>query len=191
MLLKSTNQRIIRATMDLLTEKGYQKTTTKEIATKANVSEATIFRNFKNKRGVITAIMKMKSTPTKTLEAEFKGDLYTDLKFLGSYFLEDLTSKKEFIYISMREPAMFKDLTSHEKIYPQELREMLIQYFKKMSAQHHVLKGKEDIYADIFISTYFGFFIQQLEQDFQLVSTQKDDFIETYTHIFMRGISPA
>lgn len=64
-MLKSTNQRIIRATMDLLTEKGYQKTTTKEIATKANVSEATIFRNFKNKRGVIAAIMKMKSTPTK------------------------------------------------------------------------------------------------------------------------------
>ncbi|MGM0970451.1 MAG: TetR/AcrR family transcriptional regulator [Bacillota bacterium] len=190
-MLKSTNQRIIRATMDLLTVKGYQKTTTKEIATKANVSEATIFRNFKNKRGVIAAIMKMKSTPTKTLEAEFKGDLYTDLKFLGSYFLEDLTSNKEFIYISMREPAMFKDLTSHEKIYPQELREMLIQYFKKMSAQHHVLKGKEDIYADIFISTYFGFFIQQLEQDFQLVLTQKDNFIETYTHIFMRGISPA
>lgn len=98
-MLKSTNQRIIRATMDLLTEKGYQKTTTKEIATKANVSEATIFRNFKNKRGVITAIMKMKSTPTKTLEAEFKGDLYTDLKFLGSYFLEDLTSKKN-LFIS-------------------------------------------------------------------------------------------
>ncbi|MEH7729983.1 TetR/AcrR family transcriptional regulator [Bacillus safensis] len=190
-MLKSTNQRIIRATMDLLTEKGYQKTTTKGIATKANVSEATIFRNFKNKRGVIAAIMKMKSTPTKTLEAEFKGDLYTDLKFLGTYFLEDLTSKKEFIYISMREPAMFKDLTSHEKIYPQELREMLIQYFKKMGAEHHVLKGNEDIYADIFISTYFGFFIQQLEQDFQLVLTQKEDFIEICTHIFMRGISPA
>lgn len=63
--------------------------------------------------------------------------------------------------------------------------------FQKMSAQHHLLNGKEDIYADIFISTYFGFFIQQLEQDFQLVLTQKDDFIETYTHIFMRGISPA
>ncbi|WP_342499223.1 TetR/AcrR family transcriptional regulator [Bacillus sp. FSL W7-1034] len=189
-MLKSTNQRIIRATMELLSEKGYQKTTTKEIATKANVSEATIFRNFKNKRGVIAAIMKMKSTPTKTLEAEFKDDLYTDLKFLGSYFLEDLTSKKEFIYISIREPAMFKDLTDHEKIYPQELRDMLIHYFKKMSAQHRVLEGKEDIYADIFISTYFGFFIQQLEQDIQLVLTQKEDFIETCTHIFMRGISP-
>ncbi|KAE9715302.1 TetR/AcrR family transcriptional regulator, partial [Escherichia coli] len=68
---------------------------------------------------------------------------------------------------------------------------MLIQYFKKMGAKHHVLKGNEDIYADIFISTYFGFFIQQLEQDFQLVLTQKEDFIETCTHIFMRGISPA
>lgn len=85
---------------------------------------------------------------------------------------------------------MFKDLTDHEKIYPQELRDMLIHYFKKMSAQHRVLEGKEDIYADIFISTYFGFFIQQLEQDIQLVLTQKEDFIETCTHIFMRGISP-
>ena len=86
---------------------------------------------------------------------------------------------------------MYKDLTSHEKIYPQELREMLIQYFKKMGSQYRVLKEKEDIYADIFLSTYFGFFIQQLEQDFRLVLTPKEDFIETCTHIFMRGISPA
>ncbi|BBP92547.1 hypothetical protein BsIDN1_61650 [Bacillus safensis] len=80
---------------------------------------------------------------------------------------------------------MFKDLTSHEKIYPQELREMLIQYFKKkMGAEHHVLKGNEDIYADIFISTYFGFFfIQQLEQDFQLVLTKKKILLK-YAHTF-------
>ncbi|BBP92546.1 hypothetical protein BsIDN1_61640 [Bacillus safensis] len=46
-MLKSTNQRIIRATMDLLTEKGYQKNNNQRNSEKANVSEATIFRNFK------------------------------------------------------------------------------------------------------------------------------------------------
>ena len=52
-----------------------------------------------------------------------------------------------------------------------------------MGAQHHVLKGNEDIYADIFISTYFGFFIQQLEQDFQLVLTQKK-ILSKHAHTF-------
>ncbi|MGE6630186.1 TetR/AcrR family transcriptional regulator [Bacillus sp. NPDC077027] len=189
-MLKSTSQRIVSATMDLISEKGYQKTTTKEIAAKANVSEATIFRNFKNKRGIVVAIMSMKSKPTTTIAAEFKSDLYHDLKYLGTCILEDLTSKKEFIFISLREPEMFKDLTNHEKIYPQELREMLIQYFKTMSEKNIVLKGHEDIYADIFISTYFGYFVQQLEKDIRLVLTNKDDLIEQCTQIFMRGISP-
>jgi len=39
--------------MQLLVKKGYRATTTKESAEKSNVSEATIFRNFKNKQGLV------------------------------------------------------------------------------------------------------------------------------------------
>ena len=49
----TTDERIITATFKLLQKEGFSKTTTKKIAAKAEVSEITIFRNFKNKDNLI------------------------------------------------------------------------------------------------------------------------------------------
>ena len=49
----TTDERIITATFKLLQKEGINKTTTKKIAAKAEVSEITIFRNFKNKDNLI------------------------------------------------------------------------------------------------------------------------------------------
>lgn len=49
----TTDERIITATFKLLQKEGISKTTTKKIAAKAEVSEITIFRNFKNKDNLI------------------------------------------------------------------------------------------------------------------------------------------
>ena len=44
-----TRERIIDATMNLIMDRGYSQTTTKDIASKAGVNECTIFRKFKGK----------------------------------------------------------------------------------------------------------------------------------------------
>ena len=51
----STNEKIVEATFEILREEGVSKATTKKIATKAEVNEVTIFRNFKNKQNLIDA----------------------------------------------------------------------------------------------------------------------------------------
>lgn len=49
----STDERIIKATFEILQEEGFAKATTKKIAAKAEVNEVTIFRNFKNKNNLV------------------------------------------------------------------------------------------------------------------------------------------
>jgi len=49
----STDEKIIKATFEILQEEGFAKATTKKIATKAGVNEVTIFRNFKNKNNLV------------------------------------------------------------------------------------------------------------------------------------------
>ena len=49
----STDEKIVKATFNLLQREGYQKATTKKIADEAGVNEVTIFRKFKNKKNLI------------------------------------------------------------------------------------------------------------------------------------------
>ncbi|MBP3791757.1 MAG: TetR/AcrR family transcriptional regulator [Methanobrevibacter sp.] len=49
----STDEKIMRATLEILQEEGFSKATTKKIAAKAGVNEVTIFRNFKNKKNLV------------------------------------------------------------------------------------------------------------------------------------------
>ncbi|MGR5897480.1 TetR/AcrR family transcriptional regulator [Bacillus cereus] len=48
----STKDRIIKATVELVNEKGYKGATTKEIAKRAGVNEVTLFRHFGNKKAL-------------------------------------------------------------------------------------------------------------------------------------------
>lgn len=49
--------KILLAAIEVFAEKGYANASTKEIATRAGVSEGNIFSKFKNKRGLLDAII--------------------------------------------------------------------------------------------------------------------------------------
>lgn len=49
---------IIAAGLELFANEGYNATSTSKVAKKANVSEGLIFRHFKNKQGLVNAILK-------------------------------------------------------------------------------------------------------------------------------------
>lgn len=54
----SRKEKILQTSLQLFASKGYLDTTTKEIATKAEVSEALIFRHFGNKDALLAHIIK-------------------------------------------------------------------------------------------------------------------------------------
>ena len=52
-MIDDTQWRIMNAAIELIKEKGYSATTTKDIANLAKVNECTIFRKFKSKKDII------------------------------------------------------------------------------------------------------------------------------------------
>ena len=52
---ENTEEKIIKATFDILQREGLAKTTTKKIAEEAGVNEVTIFRKFENKNNLLIA----------------------------------------------------------------------------------------------------------------------------------------
>lgn len=51
--LDNTEEKIVRATFEILQKEGFTKATTKKIASKAGVNEVTVFRKFDNKKKLI------------------------------------------------------------------------------------------------------------------------------------------
>ncbi|MFY0686621.1 MAG: TetR/AcrR family transcriptional regulator [Cyclobacteriaceae bacterium] len=63
-------EKILNAALALFAEEGYNTTSTNKVAKKAGVSEGLIFRHFKNKEGLLAAIMKEGEERAKVLQSD-------------------------------------------------------------------------------------------------------------------------
>ena len=80
--MDQTGQNIIDAAMELVVERGYTATTTKDIAKRAGVNECTIFRKFKGKKEIVLQAMEQKRWHPDLEPEDFKnetGNLTEDL----------------------------------------------------------------------------------------------------------------
>ena len=60
-MFDETQAKIIQATMNLVMEKGYSSTTTKDIALHAGINECTIFRKFHGKKDIVLSAMQLQN----------------------------------------------------------------------------------------------------------------------------------
>lgn len=63
-----TQAKIIQAAYDLFSEKGFDKTSTREIAERAGVAELTLFRHFQNKHNIFYQVC-LKYSPVLKMDA--------------------------------------------------------------------------------------------------------------------------
>lgn len=75
---ESTRSRIVQAALRLFATKGFEGTTTKDLAQAANVAEGTLFRYFANKKAILVEV-------ATSGWIEILTDLLTELSEMGSY----------------------------------------------------------------------------------------------------------
>lgn len=73
-----TQTRILRAARKLFARRGYDGTTTKDLAQEAGVAEGTIFRHFENKKAILVEVVTQGWV-------EILTDLLTELSEMASY----------------------------------------------------------------------------------------------------------
>lgn len=73
-----TRQRILQAALRLFARQGYDRTTTKDLASTANIAEGTLFRHFPNKKAILIEVATLGWV-------EILTDLLTELSEMGSY----------------------------------------------------------------------------------------------------------
>ena len=156
----TTRLRILTATRELFASRGTRGTTTREVAVRAGVNEATLFRHFGTKQQLVDVMLEHFSripTPWQALiEAEAFPTLREQLCALGLAAIDELTRKQDIMRMTLAEEVTNPEGSSCAWQAPSEARRMLVEYFERTSAAGELV-GEPELLACAFMSQFFAY----------------------------------
>ncbi|HLR71143.1 MAG TPA: TetR/AcrR family transcriptional regulator [Pseudogracilibacillus sp.] len=188
---ENTRDRIIRAAIELVDEKGYKGATTRAIAERAEVNEVTLFRNFGNKKGILDAAIEKYSFFDEISEIMKKNivwDLEKDLQMLSEQYQRIITSKRQIILISLREEGRFPELDEAIRKLPLVYRNIISDYFKEMINLGKMKVVDPDVAAINFIYLNFGYFFLKDRLPEKEGKISIDTFSKQYVSMFIQSL---
>jgi AcrR family transcriptional regulator len=190
-----TKEKLLDATLQLISEKGYLGATTREIAALAGVSELTLFRKFGKKEHLFeemlesyTFLPRLKDLIEEIHEMPVKEGLNT----IGTRFLRTLQERRPLAQIMLSE-------MSH---YPQKIRRIyqlmidnlartLESYLENRKNRGEVRHTDMDFASYAFLRVLFMTFAYESIIRGQDLSDDKIEYtVHELVEIFLNGIAP-
>ncbi|MFM2311679.1 MAG: hypothetical protein RLZZ04_955 [Cyanobacteriota bacterium] len=131
---EDTRTKILQAALQLFAKRGYEATTTKDLAKSAGVAEGTLFRHFSNKKAILIEVATAGWVDILT-------DLLTELSEMGNYKAVSQVMRRRML--NMRKNGDLMRVCFIEAQYHPELRE---------SIQTEVISKMTDV-AEAFFET--------------------------------------
>lgn len=128
----STRERILKAAREIFERNGTRGTTTREVAERAGVNEATLFRHFHNKTSMLEA-MREWSIDTAGYASAFEGltgELSSDLIAICTKLYERMNANQAIIRISLAEEATDPDQVPSCLRGPTEIMQQMVSYLQ-------------------------------------------------------------
>ena len=188
-----TRERLIDATLELISEKGYLGASTREIASKAGVSELTLFRKFGKKEKLFEEVLKTHTFLPRLRELlETVEELPCEkvLEIVGIKFIETLKERRK----------LFRIMITEINTYPDKVRETFTKfiantgnelkgYLEELQSSGKIRQINLDIAAMMFFRILVNFF--QTEEIIKGRDISQEEIIDTvkqYVDLFLRGI---
>jgi TetR/AcrR family transcriptional regulator len=191
----NTRDRILETSIELFAERGFNGTTTKEIAERAEVNESLIFRHFSTKRELYGAIIERKIDEEPGIEMplhEHKDS--KDVRLIFTAIAERMFDKcgKDSSFIRL---LHFSALEGHElsdmffDTYVEYVNTLLCDYIEKR-VKDKTFKKVNPLYASqAFIGMIVNHIIErELFGAKNRKKTNENEVIETFVSIFLDGI---
>ena len=190
----STDERLLQATLKLISEKGYLRATTKDIAREAGVTEVTLFRHFGSKERLFEAVIN-KYTFLPSLKdllseiSEYSDSYEKVLHTIGVLFFETLKERKSLVKI----------MTSEINIYPEKVREIYTQfidetdrvlagYFRSQQKRGMLRRFSPEMAASVFFGMIFSYFrLEEIVKGRDIRKKELDGIIKGFVEIFVHG----
>lgn len=188
-------QDILAAAMELFAKKGFRGTTTRDLASQAEVNEAIIFRHFNNKEELYSAILEHKAGETRDARIEelerFAGESNDEQFFhaLGSAFLEKHEKDTTFLRL-----LLFSALEGHQLsdmfVASMTARNPIANYIQKRIDEGAFRQMDPQLAARGLFGMFASFVLWQ--EIFGLKKTQsydREEVVRTFVSIFLAGIT--
>jgi AcrR family transcriptional regulator len=191
---KDRRQDILQAAMELFAKKGFRGTTTRDLASQADVNEAIIFRHFSNKEELYRAILEEKMRQGRSTgidglnQLAESGDDFQFLETLGHILLERHERDTTFMRL-----LLFSALEGHQ------LSDMFLNSIPERDPiaayiQNRINKGvfkpvDPNLAARALVGMFFMFI--QSQEIFGLKqkrSYDRNEVVRSFVSIFLTGI---
>jgi len=188
----TTRQKLLEATLKLISEKGYLGATTREIARLAGVTELTLFRHFGTKERLFEELLSSYTflPRLKELLPELDGLSYKDaLTLTATRFLLTLRERKSMIKIMHSEITIYPDQI--RRIYTsfiEEIRATLATYFVSVQKKGMLKKVSPNTAARTFLGMLFSYFrSEEIIRENGMTKKKMDRHVKELVEIFMFG----
>ncbi len=181
--MKEKKDLILKASLEVFSEKGYQSATTLEISRKAGVSEMTLFRHFQTKNNLFIDTIK---------------------EAIGSSIIDDQTMNldedlRKFIQTLLHEKMLM--ISNHSKLIRMLIRESLAhtlpdefaftkmvyqQVIQKISnyVSHHQINVDSISFAEIIVGLLLRYAIKEDQPTYHLLDQdEQDKYLSSYLNI--------
>lgn len=190
--MDETSLKIQNAMMELIMERGYSATTTKDIANFAGVNECTLFRKFEGKKDIVIQSMKQKRWHPDLQPEDFRnctGDLEKDLTRFCKIYLSKVTPEFVKISIGLRSPELIDDTAKEIMSIPKTFKQGVKAYLDDLAARGKIKKeNNTEALALMFLAINFGFIFFKASFDDKLSSTDEEVYILNSVRTFIGGI---
>lgn len=191
-MARLTKQRILQAACEMMSAKGYQNITVKEIADKAGCSEMTVFRKFNTKFEILQEIVKEYSYVPyfeNFFTSELMGDTEEDLKKISEVYLHFMNKNKPLFLIAVQERGTLPQLMDEiSKQNTQKLQNLLANYFENQINIGKLRPFDTQQQAITFLTSLFGFFVSIALWDDHFLQNQEAIYIKNVVDTFLNGV---
>lgn len=185
-----TQTKIIDATMDLIVEKGYSGTTTKNIAKLAGVNECTIFRRFEGKKEIILAALSLPKWNPGLSEEDFvyAENPEEDLVSFAKIYMAKVTPQMVKISIGLRSAELEGAALPEILKVPEVFKKVLVKYFTEMNEQGKLKQCDVESAAIQFVAMNFGFVFLNASFGDKLIGVSEEEYIRSSVSVFLKGL---
>ncbi|MCL1698433.1 TetR/AcrR family transcriptional regulator [Lysinibacillus sp. BPa_S21] len=188
--MASKKDKILEASLELFTKRGFTATTTKEIALKSGVAEGLIFYYFKDKNGLLNYLIR---------EFSFIGSLQNEIKALsmmepypalikfGQLYANFLSHNKSFLTFIwspeiVRNTDVSKDIVDFINTMNEQVSSFLIR-----ASLCSVEKKTVETAASVFLSTILTHVLVE-ERKAEKMPIGNNDYIEEVAMFLLKGM---
>lgn len=189
-----TRQKLLEAALELVSLKGYNGTTTREIAARAGVSELTLFRRFGKKEKLFEEMLNSFTFLPRLLDLieEMEGKPLSEcLQTIGTRFLQTLRLRRPLVRVLLSEVSHYprKVRNVHQQMIDNQAR-ILEDFLDRRKACGEIGPWDMDLPAFAFFRVLFMTFLHEsILRDQELTDESIERTVARMVDIFLYGIA--